>query len=55
MVSISAAVCVGVYQKGNPLFSMTDENAVVNPGRMGQEFLGGAVVGAPADTLRPRC
>lgn len=35
----------GVYQKGNPLFSMTDENAVVNPGRMAEEFAGGAVVG----------
>lgn len=43
--AISQMMQNGVYQKGNPLFSMTDENAVVNPGRMGQEFLGGAVVG----------
>ena len=29
----------------NPLFSLEDENAVVNPSTAAQEFLGGAVVG----------
>lgn len=43
--AISQMMQNGVYQKGNPLFSMTDENAVVNPGRMAEEFAGGAVVG----------
>ena len=33
------------YGKQNPLFSTTDENAVINPRRAGEEFLGGAVVG----------
>lgn len=43
--AISQMMQNGVYQKGNPVFSMTDENAVVNPGRMAEEFAGGAVVG----------
>lgn len=43
--AISQLMQNGVYGKGNPLFSITDEDAVVNPGRMGQDFLGGAVVG----------
>lgn len=43
--AISQMMQNGVYQKGNPFFSMTDENAVVNPGRMAEEFAGGAVVG----------
>lgn len=34
-----------VYGQGNPLFSLEDENAVVNPSTAAQEFLGGAVVG----------
>lgn len=40
--AISQMMQNGVYQKGNPFFSMTDENAVVNPGRMAEEFAGGA-------------
>ena len=43
--AISQMMQNGVYQKENPFFSMTDENAVVNPGRMAEEFAGGAVVG----------
>lgn len=43
--AISQMMQNGVYRKGNPIFSMTDEDAVVNPSRMGQDFLGGAVVG----------
>lgn len=43
--AISQMMQNGIYQKGNPFFSMTDENAVVNPGRMAEEFAGGAVVG----------
>lgn len=34
-----------IYNKGNALASLTSEDAVVNPDRMVQEFLGGAVVG----------
>ena len=34
-----------VYGQGNPLFSLENENAVVNPSTAAQEFLGGAVVG----------
>lgn len=34
-----------VYGRENPLFSLEDENAVVNPSTAAQEFLGGAVVG----------
>lgn len=34
-----------VYDKGNPLFSTEDENAVVNPRTALGEFSGGAVVG----------
>lgn len=43
--AISQMMQNGIYQKGNQFFSMTDENAVVNPGRMAEEFAGGAVVG----------
>ncbi len=34
-----------VYGRENPLFSLEDENAVVNPSTAAREFLGGAVVG----------
>lgn len=34
-----------VYGQGNPLFSLENENAVVNPSTAAREFLGGAVVG----------
>lgn len=34
-----------VYNKGNPLASMRDENAILNPRTSAEEFLGGAVVG----------
>lgn len=34
-----------VYGKNNPLFSTTDENAVVSPQRAAEEFAGGAIVG----------
>lgn len=33
------------YKKGNPLASMRDENAILNPRTSAKEFLGGAVVG----------
>ncbi len=33
------------YKKGNPLASMSDENAILNPRTSAEEFLGGAVVG----------
>ena len=33
------------YQKGNPLASVTDENAVLNPRTALEEFKGGAIVG----------
>lgn len=33
------------YKKGNPLVSMRDENAILNPRTSAEEFLGGAVVG----------
>lgn len=33
------------YNKGNPLVSMRDENAILNPRTSAEEFLGGAVVG----------
>ena len=33
------------YKKGNPLASMRDENAILNPLTSAEEFLGGAVVG----------
>lgn len=33
------------YKKGNPLASMMDENAILNPRTSAKEFLGGAVVG----------
>ncbi|WP_294854236.1 LPD38 domain-containing protein [uncultured Oscillibacter sp.] len=34
-----------MYQKGNPLASVKDENAVLNPRTAAEEFAGGAVVG----------
>ncbi|WP_312614291.1 hypothetical protein [Oscillibacter sp.] len=34
-----------MYQKQNPLASVTDENAVLNPRTAAEEFAGGAVVG----------
>lgn len=34
-----------VYKKGNPLASLSDENAILNPLTSAEEFLGGAVVG----------
>ncbi|WP_312281919.1 LPD38 domain-containing protein, partial [Oscillibacter sp.] len=34
-----------IYQKQNPLASVTDENAVLNPRTAAEEFAGGAVVG----------
>lgn len=33
------------YKKGNPIASMRDENAILNPRTSAEEFLGGAVVG----------
>lgn len=33
------------YKKGNPLASIRDENAILNPRTSAEEFLGGAVVG----------
>lgn len=33
------------YKKGNPLASMRDENAILNPRTSAEKFLGGAVVG----------
>lgn len=33
------------YNKGNPLASIRDENAILNPRTSAEEFLGGAVVG----------
>ena len=34
-----------LYGKQNPIFSTTDQNAVISPSRAADEFLGGAVVG----------
>ena len=34
-----------IYQQGNPFFSTTDPNAILNPATAAQEFAGGAVVG----------
>ena len=34
-----------VYKKGNPLASLSDETAILNPLTSAEEFLGGAVVG----------
>ena len=34
-----------VYDKGNPLASTLDANAILNPRTAGEEFLGGAIVG----------
>lgn len=43
--AISQLSQAAVYGKENPLFSTTDQDAVINPYRAGEEFLGGAVVG----------
>lgn len=53
------------YQKGNPLFSSDDENAVLNPRTAAEEFAGGAAVagilgggqvlaGKAIDSMQPR-
>ena len=42
---ISQATAKATYDKDKAWVSTTDENAVINPGRMAQEFAGGAVVG----------
>ena len=34
-----------IYQQENPLFSMSDSNAILNPYTAAQEFAGGAIVG----------
>ena len=43
--AVSRVLQRGMYGKNNPLASLTDENAILNPNRMKEEFLGGAVVG----------
>lgn len=43
--AISQLSQAAVYGKQNPLYSTTDENAVINPKRALEEFAGGAVVG----------
>lgn len=43
--AISRLAQNAVYGRGNPLFSLQDENAVVSPRTAAQEFMGGAVVG----------
>lgn len=43
--AISQLAQAVVYGKDNPLFSMTDQEAVINPSRAAEEFAGGAVVG----------
>lgn len=43
--AISQLSQAALYGKNNPLYSMTDQNAVINPARAAEEFLGGAVVG----------
>ena len=43
--AISQLSQAALYGKDNPLFSTEDENAVINPARAAEEFLGGAVVG----------
>lgn len=43
--AISQLSQAALYGKDNPLFSTEDENAVLNPARAAEEFLGGAVVG----------
>ena len=42
---IERAAQNAVYNKGNPIASTTDENAIFNPYTAGKEFAGGAVVG----------
>lgn len=42
---IERAMQNSVYHKGNPLASLSDENAILNPRTAAQEFAGGAVVG----------
>lgn len=43
--AISQLSQAAVYGKENPLFSTTNQDAVINPYRAGEEFLGGAIVG----------
>lgn len=43
--AISQTMQNAAYGKKNPVFSTTDENAIINPGRMAKDFAGGAVVG----------
>lgn len=43
--AISQLSQAAVYGKENPLFSTTSQDAVINPYRAGEEFLGGAIVG----------
>lgn len=43
--AVSRVLQRGMYGKNNPLASLTDENAIINPSRMKDEFMGGAVVG----------
>lgn len=42
---IERAMQNSVYHKGNPLASLSDENAILNPRTAAQEFAGGAIVG----------
>ena len=42
---IERAMQNSVYYKGNPLASLSDENAILNPRTAAQEFAGGAIVG----------
>ena len=42
---IERAMQNSVYHKGNPIASLSDENAILNPRTAAQEFAGGAVVG----------
>lgn len=43
--AISQLVQAVVYGKDNPIVSLTDREAVINPSRAAEEFAGGAVVG----------
>ena len=42
---IERAMQNSVYHKRNPLASLSDENAILNPRTAAQEFAGGAIVG----------
>lgn len=43
--AISQLSQAAIYGKDNPMVSMTDQNAVINPWRAAEEFAGGAIVG----------